>query len=133
MRRSETSIAPALIASAAKGNGAARCLKGLPAVRRGLKVDLERRVETQVMDAAFICLGHLDPPAARVDKDFADLWHMTRQDRGEAANGVDILLDLGKPRVDRLADIIELGARVSLPAAIFARRKERDGLVVMLV
>src|SRR3546814_14934263 len=58
---------------------------------------------------------------------------MAGEHRGETADGVDILLDLGEPRVDDLADIVEFGARVGFPAAVLARREEAGRLVVMPV
>src|SRR3546814_5049987 len=92
-------------------------LKLLAAIGRGFEVDLDRGVKAEVVDAAFVGLGHLDAPAARVEQDLADPGHMAGEHRGETADGVDILLDLGEPRVDDLADIVEFGARVGFPAA----------------
>src|SRR3546814_4336817 len=81
------------------------------------------------MDAAFVGLGHLDAPAAGVEQDFADLRDMAGQHRGEAADGIDILLDLGQPRVDRLADVVEFGARVRLPARSEEHTSELQSLM----
>src|SRR3546814_17773474 len=49
------------------------------------------------------------------------------------SDGIDILLDLGQPRVDRLADVVEFGARVRLPATVFTRCEEDGRFVVMLI
>src|SRR3546814_18901788 len=91
------------------------------AVRRGFEVDLDRSVEAEVLDAAFVGLGHLDAPAAGVEQDFADLRDMAGQHRGAAADGIDILLDLGQPRADRLAALVAFGAPVSPPPPVLPR------------
>src|SRR3546814_20134559 len=100
------------------------------AVRRGFEVDLDRSVEAEVMDAAFVGLGHLEAPAAGVEQDFADLRDMAGQHRGEAADGIDLLLDLDQPRVDRLAEVVEFTPRVRLTAHVFIIKGEscRDGV-----
>ena len=85
------------------------------------------------MDAALVGLGHLDPPAAGVEQYLANLRDVPRQHRGKTAERVDIFVNLGKPRVDRFTDIVQLGARVGVPAAVVAGREQRGGLVVMLV
>src|SRR3546814_4369784 len=58
---------------------------------------------------------------------------MPREHRGEPAQCVDILVDIGQPGLDRLADIVELGARIGVPAAIFTGDAQRFGLVIMLI
>src|SRR3546814_15352844 len=103
------------------------------AVRRGFEVDLDRSVEAEVMDAAFVGLGHLDAPAAGVEQEFADLRDLAGPHRGEAADGIDILLALGQPRVDRLAHLVEYGAPVRLPAPAFTRSEGDGRFFAMLI
>ena len=66
------------------------------------------------MDTALVGLGYFDTPPARMQQDFANLGNMAREHGGETAQRVDIFVDLGKPRVDRLADVDQLGARIAI-------------------
>ena len=63
----------------------------------------------------------------------AGLGHAAGEHEGEAAQRVDILLDRAEPGVDRLGDVVELGAGVGLPAAVLERDQQALGLLVMLV
>ena len=100
---------------------------------RCLRIDLDRRMQAQMMDAALVGLSHFKPPAAGVEQYLADLRHMACEDGGEAAQRVDILVDLGEPRVDRLADIVEFGARIGFPTAAGAGNDQRFGFVVVFM
>ncbi len=64
---------------------------------------------------------------------FADLRDMACEQRGEAAQRVDIAIDLGEPRVDQFGGVLELGARVDVPGAAVDRRHQHLRRVVMLV
>src|SRR3546814_18392237 len=91
------------------------------AVRRGFEVDLDRSVEAEVMDAAFVGLGHLDAPAAGVEQDFADLRDLAGQHPRAAAAGTHIPLAPGKPPVDRPPATAHLRPPVRLPSTTLPR------------
>src|SRR3546814_10519791 len=65
--------------------------------------------------------------------DLALLRHAAGEQEGEAAQGVDILLDIAEPRVDRLGDFVEFGAGVGVPDAVLHRDQHAGGFLVMLV
>ncbi len=74
-------------------------------------------MQPQAQHAPRIRRDHLERPAAVVDDGGADLGHMPRQHRGVSDDRVDVAIALGQPFVDRLADILELGARIDIPRA----------------
>ena len=61
------------------------------------------------------------------------LRHVAGEHDGEAAERVDILLDRAEARVDRLGDVLELGAGVGVPDAVLERDQHARRLLVMLV
>src|SRR3546814_5447638 len=90
-------------------------------------------VEPQAVDPPGVAVRHLKSPAARMFHDLALLRHAAGEQEGEAAQGVDILLDIAEPRVDRLGDFVEFGAGVGVPDAVLHRDQHAGGFLVMLV
>ena len=93
-----------------------------------------RRVQAQAGDPAAVAFGDLQPPAARMIEHVARLRNAAGEDEGEAAQRVDILLDQAEPFVDRLGDILQLGAGIGVPDSRGSTSTRRPGrLLVMLV
>src|SRR3546814_18145032 len=90
-------------------------------------------VEPQAVDPPGVAVRHLKSPAARMFHDLALLRHAAGEQEGEAAQGVDILLEIAEPRVDRPGDFVEFGAGVGVPDAVSHRDHHAGGFLVMPV
>ena len=63
-------------------------------------------------------------------ENLAGLGDSPGKHKGEACEGVDILLDRAEPCVDRFGDVLQLRAGVSFPAAVLERdQKAGHGLI----
>src|SRR3546814_10513562 len=74
------------------------------------------RVQAQAADAASVAVQDFEFPAAlRMLDDLARFGNAARNHEGQAAQRVDILLDLRQLFVGLLGDILQFGAGVGLP------------------
>src|SRR3546814_4852496 len=79
--------------------------------------------EMRISDwSADVCSSDLFPAALRMLEDLARFGNAARNHEGQAAQRVDILLDLRQLFVDLLGDILQFGAGVGLPQRAEARR-----------
>ena len=82
-----------------------------------LVAGLVGRVQPQAGHPAGVAFNDFEPPAGGMLQHLAGPRYSAGEHEGEAAERIDILLDQAEPFVDRLGDVLELGAGVGLPQA----------------
>ena len=90
-------------------------------------------MQPDALDALGIGIDRLEPPARGVKHRFARREDAPREQEGQPADGIDLVLLGNQPRIDRFAQFLELEPGIRLPQSLVESDQEPAGLFVMLV
>lgn len=76
-------------------------------------------MQTQTGNMLFVARNHFQSPAAGMIENGPDRRHGLGQQEGQAAQRIDVFLNLGQAAVDRISHIVQLGPGIGFPHPVF--------------